>query len=485
MYGGEIYYEYIGDSTGTPNHYMAYVKLYRRFVGGASLPSAISMNVISACGSNQIITMNRFLPPGVNSAGDGGYFPEIGECVNTGQGNLYKITIHSYKQDVVLPGACAHSLNVNLIGRTFSTNLNPYSGNLYLETTLINSIGDNSSPHFEQHPQIYQCLNQNVVSNFSAIEKDGDSVFYKLVPPQTTGGTVYGYQSGFSVSQPLSTNSGVFLDSLTGVMVYSPDVQQNSVVKVLVEEYRFDTSNSIWTRIGDTSRDVIFIVGSSCSGIASDFYLEKDSIGFDSLATTYCPDSVIRVKTNQPFLIASLSADGSDFNIVGDSGIAYPVAFTTYFDTVNSVYAKGVNIHLQQPISKNDTLIIHLQSGTDLNSLINHCGYEINLGDSVKITALDTCADVNPTGLFEVLANDGFELYPNPVVDNMTLKLNSGLKVKEIRVFSIEGNELLRKEDIASESEIRLDLSSLDRGTYLIQIKGEGGKLFSKLFVKM
>lgn len=487
IHGAEIFYEYIGDSTNTPNHYVAHVNLYRRYVGGASLPSNLSMSVNVSCGSNFILTLNRFIPAGATAAGDGGHFPKMEECVDiTGQSNLYKITVHSYKKDFVLAGNCLHTLSVNITGRTFPDNLNPYSGNIDLSTIIDNQLGDNTSPRFEQYPQVYHCINQNVVSNYGAIEVEGDSVYYELVTPRSNG-TPYGYQPGYSARQPISTNSGVFLDSLIGIMVFSPDVQQRVAVKVQANEYRYDSTVAVWQKIGETSRDITLTVNTSCSNTALDFSLTKDSLGFDSLAAVYCKDSIIQIRTEQPYIITSLAADGSDFSILGDSAKLYPVSHVKVFDTINTLYAQGIEIHLKKAIENSDTLIIYPQIGSDTNSLFNHCGYEISIGDSVMASAIDTCVETNPSFIMGENRLEGqIELYPNPAQNFVEVKLPTILigEIERIELITLDGRGVIMQDVIDTSAVNILNLSDLKHGVYLVFLHFSDGGYATKKLVK-
>ncbi len=490
LLGGEIRYEYIGDSTGTPSHYMVYVNLYRRFVGGAPLPSGLNLTVSSACQANQNYTMNKFLPAGATPAGDGGHFPKMDECVSiSGQSNLYSISIHSYKKPIVLSDTCVYTLAINAGYRHWNDNLAPSSGNVILRTSVDESLGPNSSPRFEQAPQIYHCINQNVTANYTTLEEDKDSVYYSFVAPETnTFGSLYGYQNGYSAKQPISTTGGVMLDSLTGVVTFSPDVQQNVAVKVLAEEYRYDTLGNSWLAIGSTSREVTYIIGATCAAVASDFALTKDSIGFDSTAIVFCTDSIIRITTAQPFLVSSLAADGSDFQIVGDSALIYPIYSASYFDTINSLYARGIQIQLQKRVHKNDTLKIQPITGSDQNSLINHCGYEINSGDSVMISAIDTCVSVSPPSALSENALAGLvKLFPNPATDKIELSIPKALlgSIHKVNVLNVSGQVVKELTDPQIYGEIiPVNVSSQENGIYAVQLILKDQTSLVKVFLK-
>jgi gliding motility-associated-like protein len=145
----------------------------------------------------------------------------------------------------------------------------PGNQSLYLNARL-NDSGDicNSSPVFTNSPSAFFCLGQQISYNPGAVDPDGDSLVYALIPARTgnTGpsgsGTPIPYHSGYSATQPIKNNGGadaVVLDPQTGTMTVTPSVLQVSVVSYQVTEYR----NGVM--VGQTSRDVQFVVR-ACTG---------------------------------------------------------------------------------------------------------------------------------------------------------------------------------------------------------------------------
>ena len=71
----------------------------------------------------------------------------------------------------------------------------------------------------------------------------------------------------------------------------------------------------------------------------------------------------------------------------------------------------------------------------------------------------------------------GVQLYPNPVCDHVSIKLNSNGKA---RIFSIEGKEVMSFELKGGKVETK-DLSTLVNGVYLMQINIEGNLYQNKI----
>ena len=78
------------------------------------------------------------------------------------------------------------------------------------------------------------------------------------------------------------------------------------------------------------------------------------------------------------------------------------------------------------------------------------------------------------------LANQ-IKLYPNPAKDFVTLK-NIRTNVNLIQVFSVDGRKVLEKTIKSSESEIKLDVSSISNGSYILNIS-DGQSKQSKMLI--
>lgn len=98
-----------------------------------------------------------------------------------------------------------------------------------------------------------------------------------------------------------------------------------------------------------------------------------------------------------------------------------------------------------------------------------------------------TSATKTPTGVVQlIVATDhlglsennksGLTIYPNPVTDKVLI--NSNTKIDQIRVYSLEGKELMK----TSKSEI--NLNHLVKGVYIIQIQTIDGKITKQKIIK-
>ncbi|MFK7926503.1 MAG: PKD domain-containing protein [Bacteroidia bacterium] len=99
----------------------------------------------------------------------------------------------------------------------------------------------NSSPVFDEEPQLYICLGDTTFANFSATDPDGDSLVYELVNCYQNPGISAVYQLGYTPQQALGPYWNMNLDSHTGLLTILPNPNGSmevGVVCMLVKEYR-------------------------------------------------------------------------------------------------------------------------------------------------------------------------------------------------------------------------------------------------------
>ena len=105
----------------------------------------------------------------------------------------------------------------------------------------------------------------------------------------------------------------------------------------------------------------------------------------------------------------------------------------------------------------------------DNNAEINPGAEEI-IGDG-----LDN--DCNPNTLddeilrLEKLADDLFEIYPNPFEDNLTIKMNQN-GFYDVRLLDING-KIVYQTRLMNKDEVELNTTSLIKGVYIVEIKSE------------
>ena len=123
-------------------------------------------------------------------------------------------------------------------GRSNSlTNVSPV-GNISLEASLDNTHQNNSSPQYTTIATPFYCVSKPTNFNPGAVDADGDSLVYELVPG-LDGLLPLNYVSGYSASHPLDVVAGTFsFSSNSGQLSFTPRSLQKSLVVYRVSEYR-------------------------------------------------------------------------------------------------------------------------------------------------------------------------------------------------------------------------------------------------------
>ncbi len=142
------------------------------------------------------------------------------------------------------------------------TNLqNPNDQRIYIEATLNNlDVSCNSSPVFTNKPVPFLCSGSPFLYNNGAIDPDGDSLAFMLIPPRNKDAgnpaNDINFTSNYSPTYPLTTApaNAFNFDQLSGQMDFTPNGLQQAVVTVLVKEYR----NGVL--IGTVLRDIQLVV---------------------------------------------------------------------------------------------------------------------------------------------------------------------------------------------------------------------------------
>ena len=69
----------------------------------------------------------------------------------------------------------------------------------------------------------------------------------------------------------------------------------------------------------------------------------------------------------------------------------------------------------------------------------------------------------------ELVNNFNLSYYPNPVANTLNLKTDEA--IDEIRIYSVLGQEVMRKKYTTSQLQINLDMQQLNSGTYFVKVQ--------------
>ena len=222
-----------------------------RDCSGAGIPTSISVNFASPCGSfnatmqrDSIVEVSQLCPSalGNSTCNTGGTLPGMQQA---------------YFSALVYIAPCAQgmwTMGYSICCRNSSNNLQGQP-NFFVEAQIMSGLTPcNNLPVFNAQPIPYVCANQQVVYNFGVTEIDGDSLVFILAQPLAQATTNANFQGAYSPTNPF--NVPVVLNPNTGEVTFTPTQNGMWVIKVCVLEYR----NGI--QIGRVCRDIQFVVQS-------------------------------------------------------------------------------------------------------------------------------------------------------------------------------------------------------------------------------
>ena len=243
--GGNITYENI-----SPNTFVMTLTVYEDCGGSVTIANGTqSISASNTCG----LTSPTITLPNVIFQNEASQLCSqlLGQSECNG-GTFPGVYMHVWSDTITLPGGCDSWLfSWDLCCRNTSINANGSSNDFYIET-ILNSVTapTNSSPVITANPIPYNCINQLVNYSFGVVEPDGDSLHYSLVSAMTDAGLFLPYNPGYLGSSPIN---GIAIDPITGEITFTPTIQGNFVVAVLIEEF-----NSNGDLVGSVMQDFQF-----------------------------------------------------------------------------------------------------------------------------------------------------------------------------------------------------------------------------------
>lgn len=184
----------------------------------------------------------------------------------------------------------ANVQNPNLTGTTFSIEISPEAQNVC-----------NSSPVFNNLPQVVLCVGESVNVSLAATDIDGDQLQYEFCAPLAGGSDVLTapdpdspppfdevtYASGFSSTMPIPGLPPIEINPNTGQVTGIPNIQGQFAVAICVSEYR---NGNLLSRV---IRDFQFNIAECPSIIEGS--LVSDEVGFNLFYVNSCNDFDVRL----------------------------------------------------------------------------------------------------------------------------------------------------------------------------------------------
>jgi hypothetical protein len=460
--GSEIFYEYIGDSTGVPRQYKVSLILYRRVVG-ITWGNSQTLDVTSSCFPATTLNVNAV--PGKSNVPVAQY----ADCVDS---MLYSdVSSYLFEGYINLPGKCAdfrfsfHHCCLNT-GATYG---NVYADStitaFYNEALLNNTMGPNNSPiSLYSGPKVF-CVSQKSLWSHAAIETDQDSIFFEVLAPLANSDTsTLNWLPGFSKSSPLDASNYNFNHNQR-LMSFTPNNQGYDRIRLRMVEWRFDTILFNWFSVGETNLDLHVFYSASCSSTPSHMTLAVDGDTSSGIPEVSCGDQVMDVLLSERVLCSSLASDGSDFVIHQSNGNTFPIIGALASPCGTDLFTDRVALQLFQPINANDTLTLITRIGRDGNTLITKCGAEVPPNDT-SLFYVQNCT--NNVGEIEHTIAPIASLYPNPCIDILHVKLAHN-NVNRGRIIIYDQIGRILKDGFVSRDRSSMNISDLEPGFYVLK----------------
>ena len=228
-------------TTSMPNEIIVHIDLLRDYIGPAA-PNYLSLNALDT----MLGVFNYF------------HFDSIPHLSFTNAAVpscnilMFQNELHAYEDTIVLPYPSSQwilFLNTKVSASMFGV-LEPL---LTIKTeinTLLNLT--NYTPTFVSSFDYIHCLGVAHTFYNNAVDVDGDSLSYQLIPIQTFDSTVgfvdLAYPAPYTPTNFTYSSSIPFFDSLNGSYNYTPNVLSITTMYLFVEEFRSGV------KIGATSR---------------------------------------------------------------------------------------------------------------------------------------------------------------------------------------------------------------------------------------
>ncbi|MCC5916694.1 MAG: T9SS type A sorting domain-containing protein [Cryomorphaceae bacterium] len=506
LVGGDISYTYIGDSTGIPNQYLVDVSIHFTAFGAwpsTNLPPP-QVCVQSSCFPG--FSVGSSLHPAMPN-----FSMLIGntECLRVFDQNYLPTLRVMFQAMVTLPDTCSDiRFSVQHCCRLPANQLANYTQNtdsLFLQATLNNTLENRRAPRFLANPYAMSYCRQGVVHGQGVDNFANDSLVFRLVPLRK--GACHDsilpadlmFASGYSDSIPFAVQAGSQLEVFpSGMFSFLPaSVNGNFAFGMEWDIYsQVPGSPGDYYLFGTIHREEVISIGSQCElrlpsfPPSSHYYLEliptsvlrmlpfsaqipnTDSLADTSASSGFsmqwlvyeygCDDTIpMFLFGNNNVACPTISPDGSEFIVYGPDSTQVPVVSSQ--GVCNSFdFTDRVNYAFPSRLPFQDDYYVTIVEGTDGNTFINHCGYELT--EYYTFVLRNTC----PTGFSVVSPDDEspIQLYPNPNHGNFTLKA-SGRAYHRASLMDLRGRMLFQKE-LSNENSHQFNLENIASGQYIL-----------------
>lgn len=280
--GAELRYEYVG----SPHIYTVKLTLYKTCESGAiDFPSFISIYAESKQLGQRI---NKNLPRNTNDTLQTYCPATITSCTNLSS-DYPGYLVAEYSDTIKMPpGGIDWMFVFSNSTRNFGiTNLLGASGQSFYIDAPIKVGNNNTSAQIPDYPPHVLFVNDSVSIPLTAIDKDGDSVAYSFIAPQSGASTSIPYSPGYSHVYPFGLTGRCYITADNNLVLKSTTSGKFTLC-MKIHEYRNGTY------LGYTTRDFIII----CKNVPAGALTIPQPQSRKNMMTYSCPGRKNTLKFN-------------------------------------------------------------------------------------------------------------------------------------------------------------------------------------------
>lgn len=461
-----VTYAYVGNITGNPFDYAIEIGVIRDNTGATIDLSPTELVVSSSCYSDTLYSIPKILAPtNQQSPNDaqGGFI--INDVYGCKEGNN---SLHLYRDTISIKGQCPDFLfEVSFVCCRSAFNNLASSPNVNIYATLNNSVYPTSHPSYpislptpkKDYLHAAYCFNAHANLLQFSTDVNADSLLFTVDNAlEGAAGAPYAvpFNTGYSINDPVPNANDYTVNPKTGNISFTAadSIEGTFQIPILMKKFRFDPTTLQWLQIGGFHMETYMEIINDCNGLDSGITVNHADPSIDTLQLE-CSDTVLYLRADQP--ITPTSVTSTDIRITGNNHQSYPVK------DVLLIGADSLKVTLVKPFGRGDTLVISTKKGMDGNALINFCGFDQIVNDS--LLAKVHC---NSGISINEITSEQLKIYPNPAKTAFHI---SGLlpnKIYQVEILNIGGVSVFK--DQISDNKGKISIEHLPKGPYLVQI---------------
>jgi hypothetical protein len=330
----------------------------------------------------------------------------------------------------------------------------PDNYNLYVEAS-INNTNDfcDTSTIFRNDPVAITCVNQPTCIDLELFDAESDSIVATFINPMHAENTNLPYDSGYSISFPMSLDTALEINNATGLFCFTPLTPIVTAYAIKVSSYRDGNL------ISEIQRDVMLYVV-NCINSQPDIMLASGTTTdtFVCVNTPICLDliTVDPTPTDSTWISWDESIPTASFTIT--PGLNEQGSFCwTPSNSDLELQPHCFNVYVSD----------------------NNCPVSQSSQKTYCITVYDsaTCAILYTP---EINTNYQLRIYPQPATDFINVTFVNPNKHLTFSIHDILGNKILERKINVNENKFSLSIEKLIPGIYLVALTNTEGMVVSQ-----